>query len=141
MNITLSSDDPDDQASDSEESSEDETNDEGSQKVMTSLIRTPPNKRKPTSKPVTKPIPNPAPVKKSKKDVFVKTVKAIYDFFQGTYTIETILQAIHGCAGDYRTATKKLISGFRGCNILEIPTTAQGNITPAELRSYLRGND
>ena len=73
--------------------------------------------------------------------MYVDTVKAIHDFFQGTYSIETILQAIHGCAGDYRAATKKLVSGFRGCSILEIPTTVQASITPDQLRRYLRGDD
>lgn len=131
--ISLSSSDPDETEY---EISEDEPRSEPVRgRVMTSLTRTPPTKaQKETPK-------QSRPKESDRKKMYVDTVKAIHEFFQGTYSIETILQAIHGCAGDYRAATKKLVTGFRGCSILEIPTAAQSSITPDQLRKYLRGDE
>ena len=70
---------------------------------------------------------------------FVDTVMAIHDFFQGEFSVQVILQAIHACAGDYRAATVKLSQGFTGCSLLEIPTVA-GDISRSALRAYLRGS-
>ena len=76
----------------------------------------------------------------TKEAKYRRTVQAIYDFFQGEFSIQVILQAIHACAGDYRAATVKLSQGFTGCSILEIPTVA-GDVSRTALRTYLRGDE
>jgi hypothetical protein len=86
---------------------------------------------------------NPIPLqhvpKQAGKRRFVKTVKAIYDFFQGDYPMATILQAIHGCAGDYKKAVVRLTQGFTGTHILQIPAMQADGPSSTDLRIYLRG--
>jgi hypothetical protein len=85
-----------------------------------------------------RPIP-PRQRKPSVKQQTLKTVNAIHHFFQGDYSIAVILQAIHGCAGDYKAAVVKLTQGFRGSPILEVPPTGPGNALPQAVQKYLRG--
>jgi hypothetical protein len=80
----------------------------------------------------------PKSVPKGKRE-FLKTVKAIHGFFQGDYSMQVILQAIHACAGDYRSAVVKLTQGFGGAPILEIPPTGPGKASAEAVRRYLRG--
>jgi hypothetical protein len=78
--------------------------------------------------------------KSSRKKAFLKTVKSIHEFFKGEYPIPVILQAIHGCAGDYKRAVVKLTQGYTGTPILKMPVSGEGCASPSEIRVYLRGS-
>jgi hypothetical protein len=74
--------------------------------------------------------------RKPTKRRFLDVVRSIYDFFQGDYSIQIILQVIHSCAGDYKAAVVKLTQGEIGTPILEMPI---GTNNPSVLKRYLRG--